>query len=56
MSAFLNQLKKQESGSEGDDDDDDLDDDSSCGKSFSADELSEGDLKELQGNILGAIK
>lgn len=56
MSAFLNQLKKQGSGSVGDEDDDDLDDDSSCGKSFSADELSEGDLKELQGNILGAIK
>ena len=29
---------------------------SSCGKSFSADELSEGDLKDVQGDILGAIK
>lgn len=51
MSAFLNQLKKQESESEqrGDcsEDDDELDDDSSCAKSFSADELSENDLKEL---------
>ena len=28
---------------------------SSCEKSFSADELSEGDLKEIQGDILSAI-
>jgi len=41
MSALLNQLKKHESGSEADEN---SDDDSSCGKSFSADELSEGDL------------
>ena len=37
-------------------DDDIVDDDSSCGKSFSEDELSENDLKEVQGDILGAIK
>ncbi len=29
---------------------------SSCGKSFSGDELSDTDLKEVQGDILGAIK
>ena len=28
---------------------------SSCEKSFSGDELSEGDLKELQGGILNAL-
>ena len=28
---------------------------SSCEKSFSADELSDGDLKELQGGILNAL-
>ena len=29
---------------------------SSCEKSFSADELSAGDLKDIQGDILSAIK
>ena len=32
------------------------DDESSCGKSFSGDELSESDLKDVQGDILGAIR
>jgi hypothetical protein len=47
MSALLNQLKKHESGSEADENSDADDDESCCGKSFSADELSEGDLNQV---------
>ena len=36
--------------------DDGDDDDSSCGKSFSGDELSDSDMKDVQGDILGALK
>lgn len=58
MSAMLKNIKKkQQEASEGEDSDSaNNDEDSSCGKSFSGDELSEGDLKDVQGDILGAIK
>lgn len=51
MSALLSQLKKRQAQA-GEDEEEDpdnevCDDESSCGKSFSADELSEGDLKEV---------
>lgn len=51
MNAMLNQIKKkqQQEGEDVDDVSDDAgdDDDSSCGKSFSGDELSDGDLKDV---------
>ena len=61
MNGIINQLKQQKesSGAVGTDDVDQInddDDESSCGKSFSGDELSDGDLKEVQGDILGALK
>ena len=63
LSQLYNAIKKPAQSSaaqnkhEGDSDCEfDNDSVSSCEKSFSGDELSDGDLKDIQGEILGAIK
>ena len=66
MKAIMEQIKRQQEidnssdhqRCEDDDENEDFldDDESSCGKSFSGDELSEGELRAVQGDILGAIK
>ena len=58
MQAILNSIKQSADERESDTEDEgnDFEGDSSCGRSFSGDELSESDLKQVHGSILGALK